>query len=266
MNGNSQAISGTRLAIMVSALMPAAWSRMRAGLPSPRRPPRRPVNPSAVPATGILGALRTAALGLAGILTTAAVIVSFMESYRGLYEWAVHHRMSGIWALLFPLQIDVFIAVPEIVLFIATVDSWDWRGRLGAWTLALAGLGASIGGNIGHVASADLQSRVTFAVPPVAAFFTLWLGLAVIKRVIERRPAPAAAAAAPSPPVRNGKARVTAEDVKKHFQDKIAGGRLPSQAEIRRQWGVGSDTARPLVEQVSADTGIPLPPKNGSRR
>jgi hypothetical protein len=52
--------------------------------------------------------------------------------------------------------------------------------------VALLGLGTSVAGNIGHVAGHDLQSRGTAAVPPVAAFAAMWVGLSVLKRVIAR--------------------------------------------------------------------------------
>jgi hypothetical protein len=117
---------------------------------------------------------------------TAASAASFAESYRGLYVWAHNHGLADFWAAAFPLQVDSFIGVGELVLFVATVDRWTWRQRGGAWAVALLGLAVSIAGNIGHVAAHDAQSRGTAAVPPVAAFAALWLGLAVLKRVLAR--------------------------------------------------------------------------------
>src|SRR5262249_51025065 len=58
--------------------------------------------------------------------------------------------------------------------------------KAGAWAVTLLGLAASVAGNIGHVAAHDLQSRGTAAVPPVAAFAAMWVGLSVLKRVIAR--------------------------------------------------------------------------------
>lgn len=135
---------------------------------------------------GILRGFRTAALWAIGILIAAASGAAFTESYRGLYLWAVHHGLTGFWAAAAPVQVDVFIAVGELVLFVAMVDGWRGRDRLGAWAVALLGLAVSIAGNIGHLAVADMQSRATAAVPPVAAFAALWLGLGVVKRVIPR--------------------------------------------------------------------------------
>jgi len=166
-----------------------------------RRPERAP-EPSAPAALGgPLRAFRAAALWAIAVIITTASAAAFAESYRGLYDWARHHGLSGFWAAAFPLQVDTFIAVGELVLFVATVDSWRWRHRAGAWAVAACGLAVSVAGNIGHVAAHDLQSRGTAAVPPFAAFAALWLGLAVLKRVVAGRgESNAAAVPFPVPP------------------------------------------------------------------
>jgi hypothetical protein len=144
--------------------------------------------PAPVPAAGgVLLVFRHAALWAVALLISAATSAAFAESYRGLFEWAERHHLTGIWSALFPVQVDVFIAVGELVLFVAMVDGWRRRDRLGAWMLSFIGLAVSVAGNIGHLGAADLQSRGTAAVPPVAAFAALWLGLGVIKRVIATR-------------------------------------------------------------------------------
>lgn len=147
----------------------------------------REARPKPVPGApeGILRAARVAALWAITIVIAAASGAAFAESYRGLWLWAQHHGLSGFWSAAFPLQVDAFIVVGELVLFVATVDRWKLRHRAGAWLVALAGLAVSVAGNIGHVAAHDAQSRGTAAVPPVAAFAALWLGLAVLKRVLE---------------------------------------------------------------------------------
>jgi len=173
----------------------------RARLPRIGRP-RRAAR-AAAPAPELAGALRAfraGALWAIAVIITAASAAAFAESYRGLYDWALHHGLSGFWAAAFPLQVDSFIAVGELALFIATVDAWTWQQRCGAWTVALLGLAASVMGNVGHVAAHDLQSRGTAAVPPLAAFAALWVGLAILKRVIARRAEPAAAAVSVMPP------------------------------------------------------------------
>jgi hypothetical protein len=147
--------------------------------------PRRPA-PAPVPGR-VLSGFRLAALSAIAAVITTASAASFAESYRGLWLWARHHGLSGFWAAAFPLQVDAFIVVGELSLFIAMTDRWRLRDRAGAWLVALAGLGVSVAGNIGHVAGADLQTRGTAAVPPLAAFAALWVGLGVLKRTLNRR-------------------------------------------------------------------------------
>jgi hypothetical protein len=162
---------------------------MKLTLPRIPRPswPRRnraPEPAAAADLTGVLRAFRTAALWAIGVLTAMADGAAFTESYRGLFEWAEHHNLAGFWAAAFPAQIDTFIVIGEMVLFVAMVGRWNWRDRASAWAVALLGLAVSVAGNVGHVAAHDLQSRGTAAVPPLAAFGALWLGLGVLKRIV----------------------------------------------------------------------------------
>lgn len=163
----------------------ALWSRL-APHPKPR-PERAQEPPAPAELTGALRAFRAAALWLLAVLVVTADGAAFSESYRGLLDWADHHWLSGFWAAAFPLQVDVFIVAGEIVLFIAMTDRYGWRDRVSAWLVATLGLAVSIAGNVGHVAAHDLQSRGTAAVPPVAAFGALWLGLGVLKRILRDR-------------------------------------------------------------------------------
>jgi Protein of unknown function (DUF2637) len=171
----------------------ALWSHL-----APRRKPR-PERAAQLPAAaelgGLLRAFRAAALWGIAVLIATATGSAFTESYRGLFEWAGHHDFDGFWAAAFPLQVDLFIAVGELVLFIAMLDAWQRRDQAGAWAVALLGLAVSVAGNVGHVAATDLQSRGTAAVPPVAAFGALWLGLGVLKRILRTRQGTAAVAA-----------------------------------------------------------------------
>jgi hypothetical protein len=150
----------------------------------PRSEPHRVPRPTAP--GYVLRALRGAALTTISVIITAADSAAFAESYRGLWVWAQHHGLSGFWAAAFPLQVDTFIVVGELALFVAMVDQWERRPKAGAWAVTLLGLVASVAGNIGHVAAHDPQSRGTAAVPPVAAFAAMWVGLSVLKRVIAR--------------------------------------------------------------------------------
>lgn len=161
------------------------WSRLRPRWP--RRPERAPGLSLAAGLGGPLRAFRAAALWAIAVVVATADGAAFSESYRGLFDWGENHGLSGFWAAAFPLQVDLFIVVGELVLFIAMLDRWGWRDRLGAWSVALLGLAVSVAGNVGHIAAHDLQSRGTAAVPPVAAFGALWLGLGVLKRVLRHR-------------------------------------------------------------------------------
>lgn len=136
----------------------------------------------------ILRGARTIALWAIAVLIGTASGAAFAESYRGLLAWALRHGLAGFWAACFPLQLDLFIAVGELVLFVAMVDGWKVRSRTGAWAVSLTGLAVSVAGNIGHLAVADVQSRATAAVPPLAAFAALWLGLSVLKRIMHPDP------------------------------------------------------------------------------
>ena len=117
----------------------------------------------------------------------AASLVSFAESYRGLYLWAHHHGLAGIWAAIWPLQVDVFIAVGELALFYRP-------GRPVAYAAAVPG-GYSCSpswpcrspGTSGTLPGHSLTVRATAAVPPLAAASALAVGLGVLKRVVERR-------------------------------------------------------------------------------
>lgn len=133
----------------------------------------------------ILRGPRLAALTAIAVLVAAASLVSFAESYRGLYDWASRHDLYGGWAAIWPLQVDSFIAVGELALFVALVDAWQRRSRAGAWLVTLTGLAVSVAGNVGHVTVHSTADRVTAAVPPLAAAAALAVGLGVLKRVVE---------------------------------------------------------------------------------
>jgi hypothetical protein len=126
------------------------------------------------------------ALALISTLVAVASLVSFAESYRGLYLWAHRHGLAGLWSAIWPLQVDVFIAVGELALFVALVDRWAPRSRTAAWAVTLTGLAVSVAGNVGHVTGHSLTVRATAAVPPIAAAAALAVGLGVLKRVVEQ--------------------------------------------------------------------------------
>jgi hypothetical protein len=172
------------------AHLAATWKERREARKARRRERKRQ-QAQPVPLPGILRGPRQAALIAVAALVAAASLTSFAESYRGLYDWAREHGLSGIWAAVWPLQVDVFIAVGELALFVALVDAWRRRARIAAWTVTVAGLAVSVAGNVGHVHSTHLASRVTAAVPPLAAAAALAVGLGVLKRIVEHRQAAA---------------------------------------------------------------------------
>jgi hypothetical protein len=147
---------------------------------------------------------RRYALRAIAAVISAASLTAFCESYRGLYLWATHHGLSGLWAAGFPLQVDIFVLVGELALFVALADQWRVRSRWPAWLVTLLGLAVSVAGNIGHIAGHDLASRATAAVPPIAAASALAVGLGVLKRVVaagaRQEPSGAAAGAAAARP------------------------------------------------------------------
>jgi uncharacterized protein DUF2637 len=159
----------------------------RVRLPRPHfRHSRAGHSAPAGPAPSVLQVPRGIALALIAALVAIASLVSFAESYRGLFLWAHRHGLAGLWAAIWPLQVDVFIAVGELALFVALVDRWAPRSRTAAWLVTLTGLAVSVAGNVGHVTGHSAAVRATAAVPPLAAAAALAVGLGVLKRVVER--------------------------------------------------------------------------------
>lgn len=134
---------------------------------------------------------RAIALGGITLLVVSAAVASFAESYRALMIWAMTHGLHGLWAGMFPVQVDSFIAVGELALFVALADQWTTRSRSGAWLVTGLGLAVSVAANVGHVAGHDVASRFTASVPPLAASAALAVGLGVLKRVVAAKPAAA---------------------------------------------------------------------------
>jgi hypothetical protein len=115
-----------------------------------------------------------------------ASVNALAHSYAGLYDWAVHHRLSGWQAKSWPAEIDVFLAVGELALYIAYLDDWPARRRIWPWATALIGLAVSVAGNIGQIQAEPgqpviLADRLTAATSPLAAFAGLSVGLLVVK-------------------------------------------------------------------------------------
>jgi hypothetical protein len=206
--------------------------------------------------TGILRTPRRAALVVIAVLVGAASLTSFAESYRGLYDWAAGHGLAGVWAVLWPLQVDVFIAVGELALFVALADAWSRRSRIGAWAVTAAGLAVSVAGNVGHVVSHTLAARATAAVPPIAAASALAVGLGVLKRVVEHHHETARAAGQVSPGQPAALAHIArdAEDAARAaLAASVAAGNPISQRQLMTRFGITRTAERKVRQAVLAD-------------
>jgi len=134
---------------------------------------------------------RRAALYAIGVIAILASANALAHSYAGLYDWAIHHGLSGWQAKSWPAEIDVFLAVGELALYVAYLDGWPARQRIWPWTTALTGLAVSVAGNIGHIQAVPdhpviLADRLTAATSPLAAFAGLSVGLLVLKMTRQR--------------------------------------------------------------------------------
>ncbi len=128
---------------------------------------------------------RVALYALAAI-AIAASGNALAHSYAGLYAWAVHHQLTGWQAKSWPAEIDVFLAVGELALYVAYLDGWPARQRVWPWVTAVVGLAVSVAGNIGHIQPLPghpvvLADRLTAATSPLAAFAGLTVGLLVLR-------------------------------------------------------------------------------------
>src|SRR5262249_36065121 len=129
---------------------------------------------------------RCMALYAIAAIAIAASLNALAHSYAGLYAWALHHRLTGWQAVSWPAEIDVFLAVGELALYVAYLDGWPARERGWPWTTTLAGRAVSVGGNIGHIQPLPghpvlLADRSTAAASPLAAFAGLTVGLLVLR-------------------------------------------------------------------------------------
>ena len=214
----------------------------------------------------ILRVPRRAALILIAILIGVASAASFAESYRGLYEWARQHGLASFWAAVWPVQVDVFIAVGELALFVALIDGWRKRDRAGAWAATILGLAVSVAGNVGHIASHAAPDRATAAVPPLAAASALAVGLGVLKRVVAARRAGAAeiqAEPAEGPEVEVPEADIDALDAgRRALTASIVAGNPLSQRQVMTRFRITRAEERELRQMVTTPdvAGTDVPP------
>jgi hypothetical protein len=180
--------------------------------------------------------------------------------------------------VIWPLQVDVFIAVGELALFVALADRWASRSRAGAWAVTLAGLAVSVAGNVGHVTGHSPADRLTAAVPPLAAAAALAVGLGVLKRVVamhEIRSGAADLGRVPGPGIREQLTDLTAPgtalanghaapeggpEAVRLFAAELARGEVPSGRRIRREMHVG----QPRAQEVRAYLAALAPPDDRS--
>src|SRR2546429_2841840 len=93
---------------------------------------------------------RRTALYAIGAIAILASVNALAHSYAGLYDWAVHHRLGGWQAKSWPAEIDVFLAVGELALYVAYLDGWPAPQRIWPWTTAVIRLAGRGAGDNGH--------------------------------------------------------------------------------------------------------------------
>jgi hypothetical protein len=207
--------------------------------------------------TGILRVPRSAALAAIAVLVAAASIVSFAESYRGLDAWAHEHGLAGPWAMIWPLQVDVFIAVGELALFVALADRWAARSRLAAWAVTGCGLAVSVAGNVGHVTGHSLADHVTAAVPPLAAAAALAVGLGVLKRVVEAHHAVYGSTSVQPPAAQI--AHDAEQAARIALAASVAAGNPLSQRQLMERFGLTRTAERKVRQAVTAESNGSAP-------
>lgn len=128
---------------------------------------------------------RRAALYAIATVAILASINALAHSYVGLYGWAKTHGMTGWQATTWPAEVDVFLVIGELALYIAYLDLWPTRHKTWPWITAAVGLAISIAGNVGHIhavpGGAAITARLTAATSPLAAFAGLAIALLVLK-------------------------------------------------------------------------------------
>lgn len=133
---------------------------------------------------------RWSTVTLMGAAVMTATADGFVQSYAGLYHWALEHGLTGWKAQSFPLMVDLFIVVGELGLFLLAIDAYrvrrkqmlSWLDFLLPGLIAAAGWTASLIFNIGHVQSQEFSYQATAAVPPIVSM----LGLLVLLRTLHR--------------------------------------------------------------------------------
>lgn len=140
------------------------------------------------------------AIGAIAILASANALA---HSYAGLYDWASTHRLNTWQSLSWPAEIDVFLVIGELALYVAYLDGWSRRHKLWPWATTAIGLIISVAGNVGHIQPlpghpVTTADRLTAATSPLAAFAGLTIGLLVLKMTRQQPPHKGALAITPA--------------------------------------------------------------------
>lgn len=136
----------------------------------------------------ILLRLRTYAVRAAAGIVVVAAGTSTTESYMGLRSWALAHGTIGAGSWIFPGMIDTFPLLGEIMLFVAMIDRWSWKAKVLPWLVITGGLVVSVALNTGHLISADVYTKLTQGLPPVAAWVSLVTGMVMFELIMRNRP------------------------------------------------------------------------------
>lgn len=134
---------------------------------------------------------RRATLYAIGVIAILASVNALAHSYAGLYDWASAHRLNTWQSLSWPAEIDVFLVIGELALYVAYLDGWPRRHKIWPWGTTGIGLVVSILGNVGHIQPlpgepVTVADRVTAAASPLAAFAGLTIALLVLKMIRHR--------------------------------------------------------------------------------
>jgi len=129
---------------------------------------------------------RLVALYAIGAIAILAGADALAHSYAGLYDWASTHRLNTWQSLSWPAEIDVFVVVGELALYVAYLDGWSGRHKIWPWATTAIGLAVSILGNVGHIQPLSgepvtIADQLTAAASPLAAFAGLTIALLVLK-------------------------------------------------------------------------------------
>lgn len=135
------------------------------------------------------------AINVIAVIAAGAAVVSMIESYTNLLDFAENHHLHGWRADIAPGSVDTFIIVGEFLLFVAVYRGWNAYREMGkfrmpasmvlaGWALTLFGFTLSVLGNLGHLNTTDPVTRLMSTVFPVSATIAMASVLMILKRVV----------------------------------------------------------------------------------